>query len=283
MSWFPKQSLFACCVLCLGWLAESTTDGETSPIAEIVQLLQQWRHQKDKAEPNNTRPFVTLTYAQSLDGKVAVRLPDGQPSSNLPLSGPESLVMTHALRSVHDGILVGGSSLLVDNPRLTNRLWGSRQPLPIVLDTNLRSVQELGSRRRAQNVLVCCSHDAAAATNKTLDGNLTLVPCNVRDDGWLDLGDVLHQLLWRGIRSVMVEGGARVLTSFVRHGLVDCVCVTIAPKLIGNERGVSSIQNIPSSSSTEPSIVDLTHNTQRFFVLGNDVVFCGPWPSLGLC
>ncbi|VEU36410.1 unnamed protein product, partial [Pseudo-nitzschia multistriata] len=129
------------------------------------------------------RPFVTLTYAQSIDGKIALLLDRAArgaspraaaTSSNFAISGHESLRLTHALRSVHDAIVVGGNTLAVDNPRLGNRLWkttgasdswsdrcgSGHQPRPVVLDTHLRSVRALGAAMRAERPIVCCSKGA---------------------------------------------------------------------------------------------------------------------------
>ncbi|MBM2842777.1 MAG: RibD family protein, partial [Anaerolineales bacterium] len=80
------------------------------------------------------RPFITLSYAQSLDGSIA--LPDGRP---LALSSPPSLFRTHALRARHDGVLVGVGTILADDPQLTVRHAAGPNPQPIVLDTGLRT------------------------------------------------------------------------------------------------------------------------------------------------
>ncbi|RUS28589.1 hypothetical protein BC938DRAFT_481709 [Jimgerdemannia flammicorona] len=88
---------------------------------------------------NEARPFVTLTYAQSIDGKIA-----GSNGQQLILSGNGSMIMTHRLRTMHDGIMVGIGTILNDDPRLSVRLVDPsdptppRQPQPIILDTHLR-------------------------------------------------------------------------------------------------------------------------------------------------
>ena len=125
------------------------------------------------------RPFVTLSYAQTLNGMIAQNQFKNL-SSNLAISCPESFQMTHALRSIHDGILVGKNTMTIDNPRLTNRLWNphtkqnqiqqqSHQPRPIILDSNLKwflhqwkhanaSLRHI----RAQHCIVCCNKEAFA-------------------------------------------------------------------------------------------------------------------------
>ncbi|KAG2199031.1 hypothetical protein INT46_010271 [Mucor plumbeus] len=85
----------------------------------------------------NDRPFITLTFAQSLDGKIAKQ---GQ---QILISGKESMAMTHRLRTLHDGILVGIGTALIDNPQLNARYLSAseiaiKQPQPIVLDPSLR-------------------------------------------------------------------------------------------------------------------------------------------------
>ena len=211
---------------------------------------------------STSRPFVTLAYAQSLDGKIAIvkSTSEGEPhkstSSNFAISSSESLLLTHALRSMHDAVLVGGRTLEIDNPRLNNRLWKPQnrpghQPRPVVLDPTLQYVESLGSNIRAQNnLIVCCTHQAAASyfernSKHQKEFSLTLLPCQTQGDGQLlDLQDALFQLrTCHGIQSVMVEGGAGVISSFVREKLVDYQCVTISPQLLG-DAGLPSIGDI---------------------------------------
>jgi riboflavin-specific deaminase-like protein len=196
---------------------------------------------------NIQRPFVTLAYAQSLDGKIAIVSKDAL-SSNFAISSPESLLLTHALRSMHDAILVGGNTLVIDNPRLNNRRWKEEddtsmstpcQPRPVVLDSSLQNIRRMGQTHKAKNLIVCCSQNATEHFNQHIDelqkSSITLLPCSIQEDGQLDLHDVLNQLKEKfGIQSVMVEGGAAVLTSFIQEELVDLQCVTISNKLLGS-------------------------------------------------
>src|SRR3954464_1967401 len=80
------------------------------------------------------RPFVTLAYAQSVDGSIAL-----EPGRPFALSGPESLRLTHSLRAAHDGILVGIGTVLADDPQLTVRLGQGRSPRPVGLASRLRA------------------------------------------------------------------------------------------------------------------------------------------------
>ena len=89
------------------------------------------------AAKGDAMPFVTLTYAQSLDGSIAGPL--GGSGPRLMLSGNESMTLTHSLRAAHDAILVGSGTLLADDPQLNVRLVPGRSPLRVILDGRLRS------------------------------------------------------------------------------------------------------------------------------------------------
>ncbi len=249
----------------------------------VIELISM--REEEQLNGTNNRPFVTLSYAQSLDGKIAliVDSPDGESatSSNLPISGAESLYLTHALRSQHDAILIGGKTWAIDNPRLNNRLWDlnristQQQPRPVVLDPDLRYLAELGDTIRAENLIVCCSNEAANKL-QAIPHSVTLLQCPLNADRRLDLVYVLFQLRHRyGIRSVMVEGGASVLTTFANEGLVDFQCVTIAPKLLG-ARGLPSIGNLRTKSPHHET-VRLSLGPLRCFNLGQDCIVLTRW------
>lgn len=225
------------------------------------------------------RPFVTLAFAQSLDGMIAAYYQDaesGNTTSNLGLSCKQSLQLTHAIRSSHDGILIGGRTLLVDNPRLTNRLWGEAanrtQPRPIVLDTHLDYIRQMGDSCRVENMIACCSQEAADSF-ESIPPSIQILPCEVLPDGRLNLHDVLAKLFSRfGIKSVMVEGGAAVLSSFFDQGPVDCLCVTIAPRLLGQGLAPSYANACFAEGEN-----GLRLTPSRFCVLGTDSIFIKTW------
>lgn len=176
------------------------------------------------------RPFVTVSYAQSVDGSIASL--SRQP---IRLSGHESMTMTHQIRTLCDAILVGIETVLADDPKLTVRLVPGRSPQPIVLDTRLRMPLAAALVRRSDVSSWVVSSDG---TNGKRARDLTragvrILSCPKDADGRIDLEALLTMLPELGIKSVMVEGGARVITSFVRTRLVDQFIITISPKLVG--------------------------------------------------
>jgi 3,4-dihydroxy 2-butanone 4-phosphate synthase/GTP cyclohydrolase II len=179
------------------------------------------------------RPLVMLSYAQSLDGSLAARR-----GSPLHLSGPASLEMTHRLRLAHDAILVGIGTVLVDDPRLNVRLPGLKpgytDPQPVVLDSHLRFPldRQLLHGTRLPWIAALPGADPQKQVELEQRGAriLHLPPGK---DGRLLLPALLSCLGELEINSLMVEGGASVIASFLEQGLADRLVLTIAPLLVG--------------------------------------------------
>src|SRR5258708_3330412 len=104
---------------------------DVSPSDAMDALLHDLGQVRARKRPRE-RPFVTLAYAQSVDGSISIAR--GLRSA---LSGPESLRYTHALRAGHHGILVGVGTVLADDPELRVRLVEGRDPQPVIVDSHL--------------------------------------------------------------------------------------------------------------------------------------------------
>lgn len=182
------------------------------------------------------RPFVTLTYAQSLDGSISLMR-----GRSLAVSGAESLKMTHQLRGSHDAIMVGIGTLLVDDPRLTARNRKGNNPQPVVLDSRLRTPL---TARMWENDLPpwIFTTITDGIEHRAIEGKGGQVFCVARGiNGGVELGQVLGKLTDLGIKRLMVEGGARVINSFIESRLVDLVIITISPYFAG---GLKAVENL---------------------------------------
>jgi 3,4-dihydroxy 2-butanone 4-phosphate synthase/GTP cyclohydrolase II len=178
------------------------------------------------------RPFVTLSYAQSLDGCITSKR-----GHSLPLSGPETLTLTHRLRSMHDAILVGVGTVASDNPRLTVRLVPGRSPQPVVLDSKL-GIPVNCRLLRAEDLkpLIATVEGAPSDRIRTLESlGARVLQMPGDSEARVDLAALLRQLACLGIRSVMIEGGVRVIRSIVQVRLVDYVVSTIALRFVGGD------------------------------------------------
>jgi len=199
------------------------------------------------------RPFVTVSYAQSIDGSIATRR-----RRPLPISGPGTMRMTHGLRALHDGILVGIETVLADDPQLSVRLVDGPHPQPVVLDTRLRTPLEarLLQGLAGRPWLVGAAENPQDKVTAMTAAGADVLPCRREaHDNRLDLTQTMRILHQRGIRRLMVEGGARVITSFIRARLVDLFIITIAPKLVGGLQVLTA----PPNGSEAPMALTAIH------------------------
>lgn len=186
------------------------------------------------------RPHVTVSYAQTLDGRMATR-----GGSSRWISGSESLVFAHRLRAEHDAIMVGAGTVVADDPRLTVRHVPGRDPLRVVVDSRLRIPLDAAvlAGGAANGTLLAVTpaatgHRRRAAT--ALGATVLMLPPDA--DGRVDLRALLAELAERGVGSVMVEGGAALITSLLRARLVDRLAVCVAPMVLGT--GIDAVGDL---------------------------------------
>lgn len=216
-------------------------------------------------------PFITLTYATSLDGRIAA----AQGTRTL-LSGPASKAMTHYLRKHHDAILIGVGTANADNPSLNCRYPDSRthQPRPVIVDPNLRwrcqgAVVDLAEKGMIPQIWRISSGDSLPMPRSDGIEHLPLSPSAGSSRlAWRDMFALLGK---HGVRSVMVEGGANVINSLLAEdrevALLGSVIVTVAPTWLG-ENGVAVSPAAP---------VVLADAEWRQF--GADAVLCARLPQ----
>jgi len=178
------------------------------------------------------RPWVTLSYAQSLDGSIAA-----QRGTPLALSGSATLKITHHLRAKHTAILIGIGTLLADDPQLSVRLVPGENPQPVILDSHLRFPL---TARLLQGREPWIITTAAAQTEREaalVQAGARIFRTNVDQVSIIETLTILAQ---ESIDSIMVEGGADVITSFFQSQLVDLIVLTISPRFVG---GLHAIEN----------------------------------------
>ncbi|KAG1104830.1 hypothetical protein G6F42_017034 [Rhizopus arrhizus] len=215
------------------------------------------------------RPFITLTFAQSLDGKIAKQ---GQ---QILISGRESMAMTHRLRTLHDGILVGIGTALVDNPQLNARYvlaasTAIKQPQPIVLDpfmklpSNCKLIDNYQNDKGKQPWLVVSEKALVEQTDKkaVLDkAGVKFIPVKALENGQLPLKEVFKALKANNIHTLMIEGGSRIIQSCLKDEWNQLI-ITTAPMFIGSE-GVPAIKD----NDAMPTL-----NNVQYQIMGRDNV-----------
>jgi len=210
------------------------------------------------------RPLVTLTYAQSLDGSIAAR-----PGHPLAISCTESQTFTHSLRAAHDAILVGIGTVLADNPRLSVRLVPGKNPQPVLLDSRLRFPSYANLLKDGHSPWVIATPAAEMSRQHDLEGQgARVLRLPEGSGGGIDLTSLVAKLGEMGVSTLMVEGGAQVITSFISTQLVDQVIVTVAPVLVGGLRVLDSF--LQFSLGNFPRLTGVS-----FHQVGKDLVLWG--------
>jgi diaminohydroxyphosphoribosylaminopyrimidine deaminase / 5-amino-6-(5-phosphoribosylamino)uracil reductase len=153
------------------------------------------------------RPYIILKWAESANRMIA-----GEPGKRIQISNPYSNRLVHKWRSEEAGILVGTNTALLDNPELTTRLWPGRNPLRIVIDRNLRLPDSLKIFDGSEQTLILNGTTSLSA------GKRKFVKLEPESSGISSILSTLHS---QSVLSVLVEGGAKLLQSFIESGIWD--------------------------------------------------------------
>jgi riboflavin-specific deaminase-like protein len=176
-----------------------------------------------------SRPRVTLHFAQSLDGRIALR------GTRTPLSSQAGLELAHRARAKHDAVLVGSTTVKVDDPQLAVVACEGPQPRRIVLASSL----DVPPRARVLlggpgTLIVGVEQRAPAdACARLVDAGAEVRLVAAGDEGLVSLPEALATIRAWGVERLLVEGGARVLSSFLRCRLADEATIEIAPCVLG--------------------------------------------------
>ncbi|HKZ22336.1 MAG TPA: bifunctional diaminohydroxyphosphoribosylaminopyrimidine deaminase/5-amino-6-(5-phosphoribosylamino)uracil reductase RibD, partial [candidate division Zixibacteria bacterium] len=181
-------------------------------------------------------PFVILKWASTLDGKIATVDGDSKWISN-----EQSRKFAHRLRSQADAVLVGVETVKKDDPELNTRLVKGKNPVKIILDTrgSIPLNSKIVSNAKSERTILAT---VCAAKEKFENSNLGVWKLRENKNGRVDLLSLLKRAGENKITSILVEGGQKVLTSFMQDKLVDKVYCFIAPKIIG--KGLDAVAEL---------------------------------------
>lgn len=227
----------------------------------------------DQANKPDGRPLVTLSYAQSLDGSITARR-----GERLQISGQESARFTHQLRAVHDSILIGIGTVLSDDPQLTVRYVQGENPQPVILDSKLRIPLD-AAIVEAHSPWIATTELANPSKVEELTGRgvqLLFLPIN--NDEQVSLPELLESLNQMGIKRLMVEGGAEVISRFLSLQLVDFIILTISPLILG---GLPAV-HFPETQAIGPTADEFPRIKNMILEKSGDdlIIFGKPqWPK----
>jgi diaminohydroxyphosphoribosylaminopyrimidine deaminase/5-amino-6-(5-phosphoribosylamino)uracil reductase len=212
-------------------------------------------------------PFVTLKFAQSIDGRIATAS-----GHSRWISSEQSLKFAHALRSHHDAVLVGSGTLSKDDPELTVRLSRGRNPLRVVVDSHLRispDARILKDQDKAKTLIAATTHADREKRARLMDLGVEVLAVDTDKDRRVDLMRLLMEMGKRNISSILVEGGADIITSMLVEQLPDRVVIIIAPKIVG--KGLEAIGELGIKSINEA----LRLSYRKVRRLGDDLIIDG--------
>jgi diaminohydroxyphosphoribosylaminopyrimidine deaminase/5-amino-6-(5-phosphoribosylamino)uracil reductase len=194
-----------------------------------------------------------MKYAMTLDGKIATHLGESKW-----ITGEASRKRVHEDRHKFMAIMTGIGTVLKDNPQLTCRIDGGKNPIRIICDTHLKTPLTSNVVATAKNVTTiiatCCGEEKKQ--QPFIDAGCQILLVNEENDSegkkCIDLNDLMKKLGNRGIDSILLEGGAALNWSALSAGIVQKVQTYIAPKIFGGIQAKSPVGgmgvDIPSES-----------------------------------
>jgi diaminohydroxyphosphoribosylaminopyrimidine deaminase / 5-amino-6-(5-phosphoribosylamino)uracil reductase len=214
------------------------------------------------------KPFVTLKIAQTLDGKIATAVGESKW-----ITGEQAREEGHRLRCRNDAILVGINTILSDDPALTTRIPGGRDPIRVIVDSKLRTpryAKVITQKSTAKTLIATLDTMSKDNLVRLLDAGAEILLTR-GSKGRVDLKYLMKMLGSFGITSVLIEGGATVNASALKSGIVDKVVMFIAPMLMTGRDSLCSI------GGTSPARLDqsigLSDMKSRF--VGTDLMIEG--------
>lgn len=194
-------------------------------------------------------PYVTMKSAMTLDGKTAALSGDSKW-----ITSEASRRLVHRLRASVDAVMTGSGTLLADDPQLTVRMSQGKNPVRIIVDSNLRIPVNCRLMQEAHKIPVIVAAlrgDAAKIAALTAKGAEVLL-CSGKG-GVVDMPDLLRRLCARGMQSIMLEAGERLCAEMLRNNLIDRFLLFYAPKLLGGDgRGLFAGVGAPLMADTVP-------------------------------
>ena len=184
------------------------------------------------------KPFIVLKAAMTLDGKIATATGQSKWITN-----ETSRAYGYKLRDIYDGIMVGINTVIEDNPMLTARVDGGKNPIRIVVDSSLRIdinanvVQD----KSAKTIIATTDKADKDKILKLQAQDVDVIVVDKDENDKVDIEKLLDILGQQNICSILVEGGATLSGSFVAKKLVDKVYFFIAPKIVGGKEAKTPV------------------------------------------
>lgn len=182
------------------------------------------------------KPYIIIKTATTLDGKIA-----GRTRKQEQITDETSLKEVHKLRNQYDAILTSSSTVKSDNPKLTCRIKNGRNPIRVILDTNLSTSPKSNVYNNdGTKIYLITSHNTEESKIKKYPPHIEILKCHTKDN-LINIKQAIKLLYENGIRSIMVEAGGKINKSFLQENLMDELVQFIAPKIMGDTTAISFV------------------------------------------
>ena len=209
-------------------------------------------------------PYVLMKYAMTMDGKIACDTGKSQW-----ITGEEARSHVQETRDALMGIVVGIQTIISDNPRLTCRIPGGRNPIRIICDSHLRIPMEaevVQTAKKMKTVVATVSSEQEKISALREAGVKVLITDSA--DGKVDLQDLMQKLGQEKIDSILLEGGGTLNQSALQSGIVNHIQIYLAPKIFG---GTGKYTPVSGIGVKEPDEAYLLIN-RKIGIFGEDIL-----------
>lgn len=184
-----------------------------------------------------SRPYVILSAAISIDGKIATR------TGKSNLSSKRDLIRIHNLRKNVDAILIGKNTVNIDNPLLTVRYVKGKNPIRVILDPkgslSLKS-KVINTAKKTHTILVV-SENAPKNVERFIVKGVEIIRCGKKK---INIKRLLKILGEKGVKRIVVEGGGTTNWYFFKEKLVDEIVITVTPYILGGSNAISLVEGV---------------------------------------
>ena len=196
------------------------------------------------------QPYITIKTATTLDGKIATKTGESKW-----ITDEVSRKEVQKLRNQYDSILTSSSTVIKDNPSLTCRMKNGRNPIRIILDTNLSTSKNAKVYNNdGTKIIVIVGEHVSDEKIKNHTQNAEFIKCPTKNNH-IDLTKAINLIYEKRIKSILIEAGGTLNKAFIEENLPDELIQFIAPKILGDKDGINFVQGFNRNSLADCNIL----------------------------
>jgi len=193
------------------------------------------------------KPFIAVKTASTIDGKIATST-----GSSKWITSEAAREEVQRLRNKYDAIITGSNTIIADNPSLTCRQQGGKNPVRVIIDSQLRTpANSKVYNDDGTSIIIATSENIDKNKLKIYPEYINIIKCPLNYDNKIDLEYLVEKLYAQEIFSILIESGGKLNGAFLKYNLIDKVYFFIAPKIIGDNTSISSFEGFKIENINE--------------------------------